>query len=74
MLLSLDDAAARHFRAQGYAVERALYADLAAAREYARCRGSAYLLSSDGLIPIVADPPNQELIKLYQAYLEERHD
>ncbi|MBS3966770.1 MAG: ATP phosphoribosyltransferase regulatory subunit [Truepera sp.] len=75
LLLSLDDAAARYFRAQGYAVERALYADLEAAREYARWRGSAYLLSPDGLVPIVADPPEQEALSaLYQAYREGRHD
>ena len=75
LLLSLDDAAARYFRTQGYTVERALYADLEAAREYARWCGSAYLLSPDGLIPIVADPPEQEVLSaLYQAYQEGYHD
>jgi ATP phosphoribosyltransferase regulatory subunit len=71
LLLSLDDAAARYFRAQGYTVERALYTDLEAAQEYARWRGSAYLLSPESLLPIVADPPEQEALSaLYQAYRE----
>lgn len=74
LLLSLDDAAARYFRTQGYTVERALDTHFEAMRNYAARRGIAYLLHQHGIEPLVSDPPEREMIaRLYQTYREGRH-
>lgn len=73
LLLSLDDAAARYFRARGYAVERALDTRLEAVRAYAVQRHIPYLITPDELIPLVFEPPDEAaVIAHYRAYREGR--
>ena len=57
LVLSLDDEAARHLRAHGYKVERALLNDMDDLRRYARSRGIPYLLNEAGLEPLTAERP-----------------
>ncbi len=57
LVLSLYDEAARRLRAHGVVVERALEGDVDSVRRYARARGIPYLLTEEGLEPLVADLP-----------------
>ena len=69
LVLSLDDLPARKLRAAGYAVERALSEDVAAARKYAAERGIAYLLIEGGLEPLSQETPyHDELLTLLEAH------
>ena len=60
LALSFDDTLARHLRAAGYVVERALEPDLKTARRYAQARGIPYLLTRAGLEPLTPQPPHIE--------------
>ena len=60
LVLSLDDAGARRLRAAGYRVERALVSSAAEARSQARARGTAYLLSAEGLEPLTPEQPHHD--------------
>lgn len=67
LVLSLDDVRARQLRAAGYTVERGLELDLASARRYAAAKGIPYLLTQEGLEPLVAKPPQlDELERLLE--------
>jgi len=61
MVLSLDDRRAEALRRAGYVVERSLYDDINLARQTAKEKGIPYLLTLDGLEPILPDPCLQTL-------------
>lgn len=63
LVLSLDDEAARHLRAHGYRVERALTANRDDLRLYALSRGIPYLLSEAGLEPLTAERPFHDEVR-----------
>ena len=58
--VSLDDAAARQLRREGYRVERALTSDMTELRRYARARGIPYLIVAGGLEPLAPDRPRYD--------------
>lgn len=55
-VLSLDDKRANVLRSAGYVVERSLTDDIDLARKTAKEKGISYLLTLDGLEPILNDP------------------
>ncbi len=55
-VLSLDDKRAEKFRAAGYVVERSLSNNIDSARKTAKSKGIPYLLTLDGLEPILNNP------------------
>ena len=67
LVLSLDDAGARHLRAAGYRVERGLSSNADEAKAYALARHIPYLLSSEGLEPLgQARPEYDKLLNILE--------
>jgi ATP phosphoribosyltransferase regulatory subunit len=60
LILSLDDPLARVFRAEGYAVERGLEANVTRARAHARNQGIPYLLVNGELEALSEDAPERD--------------